>query len=220
MLLEVKHLTYKADQRTILNNINFKLDQGETVAVVGPSGSGKSTFLKQLNNLISPTEGELLFKGKPYDEYSPEELRSKISYMMQQSELFGTTVEDNMAFPALTHHDQFDEDKANDLLNKVGLSNYSLDSKVKHMSGGERQRIAIARQLMYQPEILLLDESTSALDTQNKEKIEDIIFKLADEGVAKLWITHSNDQSMRNFQRRITIKDGQITNEEVLSHNE
>ena len=57
MLLEVKHLTYKADQRTILNNINFKLDQGETVAVVGPSGSGKSTFLKQLNNLISPTEG-------------------------------------------------------------------------------------------------------------------------------------------------------------------
>lgn len=220
MLLEVKHLTYKADQRTILNNINFKLDQGETVAVVGPSGSGKSTFLKQLNNLISPTEGELLFKGKPYDEYSPEELRSKISYMMQQSELFGTTVEDNMAFPALTHHDQFDEDKANDLLNKVGLSNYSLDSKVEHMSGGERQRIAIARQLMYQPEILLLDESTSALDTQNKEKIEDIIFKLAGEGVAILWITHSNDQSMRNFQRRITIKDGQITNEEVLSHNE
>lgn len=172
MLLEVKHLTYKADQRTILNNINFKLDQGETVAVVGPSGSGKSTFLKQLNNLISPTEGELLFKGKPYDEYRPEELRSKISYMMQQSELFGTTVGDNMAFPALTHHDQFDEDKANDLLNKVGLSNYSLDSKVKHMSGGERQRIAIARQLMYQPEILLLDESTSALDTQNKEKLK------------------------------------------------
>ena len=136
--------------------------------------------------------------------------------MMQQSELFGTTVGDNMAFPALTHYDQFDDD----LLNKVGLSNYSLDSKVKHMSGGERQRIAIARQLMYQPEILLLDESTSALDTQNKEKIEDIIFKLADEGVAILWITHSNDQSMRNFQRRITIKDGQITNEEVLSHNE
>ena len=167
MLLEVKHLTYKADQRTILNNINFKLDQGETVAVVGPSGSGKSTFLKQLNNLISPTEGELLFKGKPYDEYRPEELRSKISYMMQQSELFGTTVGDNMAFPALTHYDQFDEDKANDLLNKVGLSNYSLDSKIEHMSGGERQRIAIARQLMYQPEILLLDESTSALDTQN-----------------------------------------------------
>lgn len=220
MLLEVKHLTYKADQRTILNNINFKLDQGETVAVVGPSGSGKSTFLKQLNNLISPTEGELLFKGKPYDEYRPEELRSKISYMMQQSELFGRTVGDNMAFPALTHYDQFDEDKANDLLNKVGLSNYSLDSKIEHMSGGERQRIAIARQLMYQPEILLLDESTSALDTQNKEKIEDIIFKLADEGVAILWITHSNDQSMRNFQRRITIKDGQITNEEVLNHNE
>ena len=102
MLLEVKHLTYKAiDERYSI----ILILSGETVAVVGPSGSGKSTFLKQLNNLISPTEGELLFKGKPYDEYSPEELRSKISYMMQQSELFGTTVEDNMAFPALTHHD-------------------------------------------------------------------------------------------------------------------
>ena len=171
MLLEVKHLTYKTDRRTMLNNINFKLDRGGNRCSSWSFWKRKSTFLKQLNNLISPTEGELLFKGKPYDEYRPEELRSKISYMMQQSELFGTTVGDNMAFPALTHYDRFDEDKANDLLNKVGLSNYSLDSKIEHMSG-ENVNVLLLRQLMYQPEILLLDESTSALDTQNKEKLK------------------------------------------------
>ncbi|WP_226386203.1 ATP-binding cassette domain-containing protein [Staphylococcus sp. Marseille-Q1834] len=220
MLLEIKNLSYKASRRTILNNINFQVDKGETIAIVGPSGSGKSTFLKQINNLISLTKGELYFKGKPYSDYQPETLRSQISYLMQQSELFGETIEDNMAFPAMAHNDTFDKEKAKKLLEMVNLGDYSLNSKIEHLSGGERQRITIARQLMYKPEILLLDESTSALDTKNKEKIEKMIFQLADEGVAILWITHSDDQSMRHFQKRITITDGEITKEEDLQHNE
>ncbi|MCE5096943.1 ATP-binding cassette domain-containing protein [Staphylococcus devriesei] len=220
MLLEVKHLTYKADRRIILDDVNFQLEAGETVAIIGPSGSGKSTFLKQINNLISPTKGDLLFKGKPYNDYPPEELRSKISYLMQQSQLFGETIRDNMAFPSLAHGDDFDEEKAQQLLEKVSLGHYKLNDRIEHLSGGERQRITIARQLMYRPEILLLDESTSALDTHNKEKIEDIIFELAREGVAILWITHSDDESMRYFQRRITIADGQITKEEDLNQDE
>ena len=87
------------------------------------------------------------------------------------------------------------------------------------MSGGERQRIAIARQLMYTPDILLLDESTSALDI-NKKKNRKYHFKLADQGVAIMWITHSDDQSMRHFQKRITIVDGQISNTEELNQHE
>lgn len=220
MLLEVKNLTYRADRRTILKHINFKLDEGESVAVVGPSGSGKSTFLKQINNLISPTDGELYFKGKSFNDYKPEELRSKISYLMQQSELFGETIGDNMSFPAIAHGDKFDKKKAKALLKQVNLSHYDLDSKIEHLSGGERQRITIARQLMYRPDILLLDESTSALDTKNKETIERIIFDMVKEGVAILWITHSDDQSMRHFQKRITIVDGEITKEEDLNQNE
>ncbi|HDC9766020.1 TPA: ATP-binding cassette domain-containing protein, partial [Staphylococcus aureus] len=88
------------------------------------------------------------------------------------------------------------------------------------MSGGERQRIAIARQLMYTPDILLLDESTSALDVHNKEKIENIIFKLVEQDVAIMWITHSDDQSMRHFQKRITIVDGKISKVEELNQHE
>lgn len=220
MLLQIKNLNYKASKRTILNDINLQVDKGETIAIVGPSGSGKSTLLKQINNLISPTSGELYFKDKPYDDYPPEELRSKISYLMQQSELFGETILDNMKFPAQARHDAFDEERAKQLLKKVGLDEYDLKAKTENMSGGEKQRITIARQLMYTPEILLLDESTSALDVNNKENIEKIIFNLAEQGVAILWITHSDDQSMRHFQKRLTIVDGSITKTEELNQNE
>lgn len=221
MLLKVENLTYEADKRTILDDINLNIEKGDTIAIIGPSGSGKSTLFKQLNNLISPTKGKLYLDNKPYDDISPEELRSRVSYLMQQSELIGETIEHNMKFPCKARNDKFDKEKAEYLIEQVGLGHYKLDAEIEHMSGGERQRITIARQLMYEPEVLLLDESTSALDTKNKENIEKIIFDLADDkGIAILWITHSDDQSMRHFKRRITITDGKITKNEELNSNE
>ncbi|MCM3319681.1 ATP-binding cassette domain-containing protein [Staphylococcus warneri] len=220
MLLEIEHLTYEADHRTILKDINFKVDKGDTIAIIGPSGSGKSTLLKQLNHLIEPTLGTLYLNGKPYHDYTPESIRMKVSYLMQQSEMIGTTIEDNMKFPSEARNQAFDKDKALNLLEKVGLGDYDLSAEIEHMSGGEKQRITIARQLMFEPEVLLLDESTSALDTHNKERVEDIIFKMAEEGIAILWITHSDDQSMRHFQKRMTIIDGEIAKIEELNQYE
>ncbi len=220
MLLEIEHLTYEADHRTILKDINFKVDKGDTIAIIGPSGSGKSTLLKQLNHLIEPTSGTLYLNGKPYHDYTPESIRMKVSYLMQQSEMIGTTIEDNMKFPSEARNQAFDKDKALNLLEKVGLGDYDLSAEIEHMSGGEKQRITIARQLMFEPEVLLLDESTSALDTHNKERVEDIIFKMAEEGIAILWITHSDDQSMRHFQKRMTIIDGEIDKIEELNQHE
>lgn len=220
MLLEIEHLTYEADHRTILKDINFKVDKGDTIAIIGPSGSGKSTLLKQLNHLIEPTLGTLYLNGKPYHDYTPESIRMKVSYLMQQSEMIGTTIEDNMKFPSEARNQAFDKDKALNLLEKVGLGDYDLSAEIEHMSGGEKQCITIARQLMFEPEVLLLDESTSALDTHNKERVEDIIFKMAEEGIAILWITHSDDQSMRHFQKRMTIIDGEIAKIEELNQHE
>ncbi|MBS6090565.1 MAG: ATP-binding cassette domain-containing protein [Staphylococcus warneri] len=220
MLLEIEHLTYEADHRTILKDINFKVDKGDTIAIIGPSGSGKSTLLKQLNHLIEPTLDTLYLNGKPYHDYTPESIRMKVSYLMQQSEMIGTTIEDNMKFPSEARNQAFDKDKALNLLEKVGLGDYDLSAEIEHMSGGEKQRITIARQLMFEPEVLLLDESTSALDTHNKERVEDIIFKMAEEGIAILWITHSDDQSMRHFQKRMTIIDGEIAKIEELNQHE
>ncbi|EJE05313.1 ABC transporter, ATP-binding protein, partial [Staphylococcus epidermidis NIHLM037] len=164
--------------------------------------------------------GDLYLNDQSYFDYKPEEIRTRVSYLMQQSELIGYTIEDNMKFPAEARNETFDRDKAKQLISQVGLGNYQLDAQIEYMSGGEQQRITIARQLMYEPEVLLLDEATSALDTYNKKKIEEIIFKLADKGIAILWITHSDDQSMRHFKRRITITDGKISSDEELNGNE
>ena len=137
MLLEIEHLTYEADHRTILKDINFKVDKGDTIAIIGPSGSGKSTLLKQLNHLIEPTLGTLYLNGKPYHDYTPESIRMKVSYLMQQSEMIGTTIEDNMKFPSESRNQAFDKDKALNLLEKVGLGDYDLSAEIEHMSGGE-----------------------------------------------------------------------------------
>lgn len=115
MLLKVEHLTYKVDNRTILDDINLNINKGDTIAIVGPSGSGKSTLLKQLNHLISPTSGDLYLNDQSYFNYKPEEIRTRVSYLMQQSELIGYTIEDNMKFPAEARSEAFDRDKAKQL---------------------------------------------------------------------------------------------------------
>ncbi|MGE0974053.1 ABC transporter ATP-binding protein [Staphylococcus cohnii] len=215
-MLELRNVSYQVDNRQIINNINLKIEAGETIAIVGPSGSGESTLLRLMNNLISPTEGELYFNNQVYEDISPEKLRMEISYLLQESDLFESTIGDNLAFPAQIRNDKFNRKRAKALLKSVGLGHYNFDTSVNHLSGGERQRVTIARQLMYKPKVLLLDEATSALDVHNSEKIESLIFKLAEEGTTILWITHSNDQSMRHFQKRIRIVDGQIEKEEEL----
>ncbi|MDN8867404.1 ATP-binding cassette domain-containing protein, partial [Staphylococcus aureus] len=91
----------------ILDHIILKVDKGERIAIIGPTGSGKSKFQKQKCNLISPTSGELYFKGKHYNDYDQEELSQRISYLMQQSDLFGETIEDNMIFQSLARNDKF-----------------------------------------------------------------------------------------------------------------
>jgi len=215
-MLELKNVSYKVANRSIIDNINLKIDQGDTLAIVGPSGSGKSTLLRLINNLISPTQGEIYYKDTAYEQIKPESLRTDISYLLQESDLFDQTIGDNLAFPAIVREDKFNRKRANALLKAVGLGHYNFHTNVKHLSGGERQRITIARQLMYKPKILLLDEATSALDTHNSEKVEELIFSLANEGVAVLWITHSTNQSMRHFKKRIRVVDGKIEQREDL----
>ncbi|WP_251517488.1 MULTISPECIES: ABC transporter ATP-binding protein [Staphylococcus] len=215
-MLEMRNVSYEVDNQRIIKGIDLKVSEGDTIAIVGPSGSGKSTLFRLMNHLISPTDGTITFEGKRYEDIQPEQLRRSISYLLQESDLFDKTIGENLAFPSVIRGETFDKSRASSLLDAVGLGHYEFDKRVEHLSGGERQRITIARQLMYKPKVLLLDEATSALDTANRDKIERLIFDLADEGVAMLWITHSNDQSIRHFKRRIQIVDGQIDKEESL----
>lgn len=215
-MLEIKDVSYTVDNRTILSDINLTINKGDTIAIIGPSGSGKSTLFRLISNLISPTQGALYYQQQNYEQINPESLRMDVSYLLQQSDLFKTTIADNLAFSAQVRDEHFDKKRAKQLLKAVGLDHYKLDAKVQRLSGGERQRITIARQLMYLPKVLLLDEATSALDTQNGNRVEELIFSLAKQGVAILWITHSKDQSLRRFNKRLHLVDGHIEKEEVL----
>ncbi|QHW36527.1 ATP-binding cassette domain-containing protein [Staphylococcus ursi] len=216
-MLELTNVSYESGERKILHNISYHMEKGEAVAVVGPSGSGKSTLLRLIADLMSPTSGNIEFKGKPYAHYSPEILRQHISYLPQSVELFGETIQDNLAFPAKVRQVSFNKSKANTLLEKVGLKKYKLSDKVQHMSGGEKQRITIARQLMFTPDILMLDEATSALDDKSSRQIEKLVFDLVQEGMSVLWITHNDAQSQRQFHRKMEIRNGMLTREARLS---
>ncbi|MCS4486661.1 ABC transporter ATP-binding protein [Staphylococcus americanisciuri] len=212
-MLELKNVGYCIDDKRVIDAISLSVARGEAIAVTGPSGSGKSTLLRMIGDLISPTEGEIYFKGKRYDAYKPEALRLQVSYLSQSIELFGETIADNLAFPSIVRKDTFNQEQAKTLMAKVGLHQYHLSDSIHRMSGGEKQRVTIARQLMYRPDVLLLDEATSALDDENSVRIEKIIFDIVKKGTAVLWITHNDAQSHRYFDRRIVIKNGRLVEE-------
>src|SRR5699024_1975064 len=147
-MLELRNVSYRIDNRQIIKNINLKIKAGETIAIVGPSGSGKSTLLRLINNLISPTEGELYFNNQAYEDISPEKLRMEISYLLQESDLFESTIGDNLAFPAHIRNDKFNRKRAKALLMSVGLGHYNFDKIVNHLSGGVRQCVSTVWQLI------------------------------------------------------------------------
>jgi putative ABC transport system ATP-binding protein len=163
-LLELQNVSYQNENKSILKNISLQIDAGDYLSIVGSSGSGKSTFLKLCAHLLSPTEGKIFFKGKDFREYNPLELRRKIGYCAQTPCLFGDTVEDNLSFPYLIRKQKVDLARVEALFSSFNLDFEFMKKDVQSLSGGEKQRIALIRTLLFKPEILLLDEVSSALD--------------------------------------------------------
>lgn len=215
-LVDFQNVTYVNDNKIILKNISVNVDSGDFISVVGPSGSGKSTFLKLCAQLISPTEGDIVYKSKSYVEYSPVEWRKSIGYCFQTPYLFGDTVMDNLKFPYSIRSKKIDLKRVEELFSNFKLKSDCLDNKVKNLSGGEKQRIALIRTLLFKPEILLLDEVTSALDVDNTLIVEKVIQSLNEEGITILWITHNPVQSKKYSNKVISMENGEIMSLEVL----
>lgn len=215
-ILSIKNLTYEADNTQILNGITLDIEKGDCISIVGQSGSGKSTLLKICSDLISITSGELYYDGKNYKEYNPLELRRKISYCVQLPHLFGDKVCENLEFPFKIRKKQMDKARVIALLKRFNLDESFLDKQVKSLSGGEKQRIALIRNFIFEPDIILLDEATAALDKENAKVIEEYVKELNHKGVTVLWITHSKEQSEGIFNKRITIDEGKIGSVEVI----
>lgn len=209
-ILNIKDIYYEADNTKILNGISIEIEEGDCTSVVGASGSGKSTLLKLCADLIPITKGDIEYRGESYKKQNPLEIRRKISYCVQTPHLFGEKVYENLEFPFKIRKDLVDDNKVIKLLEKFNLDKSILSKDIKSLSGGEKQRVALVRNLIYKPDILLLDEATSALDKENAKSVEKYINEINKDGVTVIWITHNIEQSEGIFNKKIVINEGKI----------
>lgn len=194
-ILQLQNVGFDIGGQTILNAINLGIAPGEFKLITGPSGCGKSTLLKIIASLLSPSRGEILFEGKEITALSPEAYRQQVSYCAQTPALFGDTVYDNLIFPWQIRGKQPDPDRFLSQLVQFGLPEETLSKSINELSGGEKQRVSLIRNLQFLPKVLLLDEITSALDESNKKNVNDIIHQyVRDKQVAVLWVTHDKDE--------------------------
>lgn len=215
-ILEFQNVTYQSGDKVILKNISFLVEEHDFISVVGASGSGKSTLLKLCSHLISPTNGSIMYNNQNFNEYNPTELRKSLAYCFQTPYLFGNTVMDNIKYPFHIRDIKFDRKRVDDLFSLFQMTTDYLEKDVRILSGGEKQRIALIRSLIFKPEVLLVDEVTSALDLDNTTIVENVITSLNKEGMAILWITHNPEQSKKHANKLMTMEAGEIKSMEVI----
>lgn len=195
ILLQLKKVGWQTGGTQILNNICFNLNAGEFKLITGQSGCGKSTLLKIVASLISPSTGEILFEGKEVATLKPEAYRQQVSYCAQTPVLFGDTVYDNLIFPWQIRDKRPQADAFLEDLARFELPESILKKSIHELSGGEKQRISLIRNLQFLPKILLLDEITSALDEANKRNVNELIHHyVREKNIAVLWVTHDKDE--------------------------
>ena len=220
-ILEIKNLckVYGSGETKVdaLKNVSFDIEQGEFVAIVGPSGSGKSTLMHILGGVDTPTSGEVNISGTDISKLNETKLaifrRRQIGLIYQFYNLIPIlNVEENMTLPILLDGKKPDKKLLNDLVQKLGLS-----ERVGHLpnqlSGGQQQRVSIGRALMNHPAILLADEPTGNLDSDNSREIIALLRKFNKENRQTVIIITHDERIALSADRVITIEDGQITHD-------
>ena len=226
-LIQVKNLKkhYHRGAIKALDGVTADINKGDVMVVIGPSGSGKSTFLRSLNLLEEPTDGEIIFNGvditkKKYKDASGKTvkldidgLRQKMGMVFQHFNLFPhMTILDNMTLAPMKVKGVSKEEaekKALELLERVGLADRAGAYPIQ-LSGGQKQRVAIVRALAMEPEVMLFDEPTSALDPEMVGEVLDVMKKLAEEGITMIVVTHEMGFARNVANRVVFINDGVI----------
>ncbi len=217
-LLKVSHLVKSFGDLEVLRDINVEVQEGEVVCIIGPSGSGKSTFLRCINQMETPTDGEIFYKGNNLCEKSTDicKFREEVGMVFQKFNLFPLkTVPGNITMaPVLTKRKNKTEAeaKAMELLKKVGLESKA-HAKPDMLSGGQQQRVAIARALAMEPAALLFDEPTSALDPELVGEVLNVMRDLAKDGMTMVVVTHEMAFARDVADRVIFMADGYVVEE-------
>jgi len=219
-ILRTEHLGRVVNDKILVEDATFELQSGEVLAIVGPSGSGKSSLLRLLNRLDEPTSGTVYLEAIDYRQIAPRDLRRKLGLVNQRPYLFAGTVEENLRFGPAQRGESLPQDAINQLLARVGLKGYA-SRNVANLSGGEAQRVSVARTLANSPLVLLLDEPTSALDETSKREVESAVQNIVrDHGLTCVLVTHDTAQASRLAERALLLEAGRIVRagriEEVL----
>jgi putative ABC transport system ATP-binding protein len=216
-IVRTEHLGRVVKDKVLVEDATFEVHTGEVLAIVGPSGSGKSSLLRLLNRLDEPTGGTVYVEGIDYRQIQPRELRRKLGMVTQRPYLFPRTVEENLQFGPMQRGETLSHESVEQLLARVGLKAYA-SRNVANLSGGEAQRVSVARTLANSPLVLLLDEPTSALDEASKLEVESSIQNVVhDQGLTCILVTHDTAQAARLAKRALVMESGRIVRSGSIS---
>lgn len=203
----LRRVVVRRGGRAVLNGVDVDVPPDGVTVLWGPSGSGKTTLLRLLNRLDVPDEGTVSYGGTPLDDLDPLRLRRRVGMVFQRATPFAGTVRDNLAVAAPDAR----EDAVRAVLDRVSLDADLLDRDADTLSGGELQRMCLARTLITEPEALLLDEPTSALDEEPRRVFERSVADLARDGMTVVWVGHDDAQVRRVADRVLAVGDGAVT---------
>ncbi|MCB2293533.1 ABC transporter ATP-binding protein [Clostridium algoriphilum] len=226
-MIEFKNVSKSFNGRKILNDINITIQDKELVVFIGPSGCGKTTTLKMINKLLTPTSGEIVINGEKIGDKNTIKLRRNMGYVIQQAGLLPhLTIGDNIALiPSI---EKMDKDKLHtkviELLKLVGLDpDLYIDKYPNQLSGGEQQRVGVARAFVMDPDVILMDEPFSALDPITKTQLQDEIFNIQQNYKKTIiFVTHDMDEALKLGDKICIMNGGDVvqfdTPEEILKN--
>lgn len=209
--IRLEQVNYSVNGLRILKNITGSFYRGEITTIVGPSGAGKTTLFRLCNGLKSASSGEIYINGKNIGSYDPVELRREVGIALQNATMISGSVRKNLALPLTLQGKEIHEEDAIELMHMVGLNKDLLERNSKDLSGGQRQKLSIARTLVNRPKILLLDEITSSLDPVSQQDIEELILQINRKyGTTVIWITHNLEQALTIGKYTWVMMDGEL----------
>lgn len=216
-MIAIEGLNKTIGEKTILRNISLQVNKGETLGILGPNGAGKSTILKIIGGLMKPTSGTVEINGHKLKD-NPMEIKRKIGFLAHNSYLYDyfSPLENLIFFGKLYNLDNC-EVKAKELIREVGLT-YFMHEPVRSFSRGMIQRLAIARAIIHDPEILVLDEPHTGLDQQAVKLLNNVILKMKEKGSTILMVTHDFAQTVETCDRIVIMKHGLIIDDFHVSN--
>lgn len=208
--LATRHLSRVVDGQTLVKDVTLEVEAEEVFVIFGPSGSGKTSLLRLLNRLDEPTSGTVLLDGTDYREIDPRTLRRRVGWVPQQPTLVEGTVAENVAWGPTLRDEPVDEERLHELLDRLGLAGFA-DREADRLSGGEAQRVAIARTLFNDPDIVLLDEPASSLDAEAADRVESLLADVMDAySLTAVLVTHDAERARRLGHRGVRLQGGRI----------